>query len=999
MVYVPNSEGDGDSWSEYDFNLVSNGVPIQAVQVEVSFKMFTPADYAPVENNHKFFYLHSGNYGNSVANIVVNSEAWGNGTVALPSINPGIDQVNYGHSWNMDQIPIWETGAGSWSTYQVFLEVATDQNDYGFYEIFKDGVFLTSTYEPTLNNWGWTGVGNPNFNGNELIRYATSTINNGGNFIDKGTLLGWANGATDGGFLVDTKFLIDDFRIRANSVHGPVGNSSTPDTTPPVITLTGTSPVEVALNTTYTDQGATAEDNIDGDITASITTDTSAVDTSTAGSYTVTYNVSDAAGNAAIEVTRTVNITNASARTNYYIDPINGSDGNTGTLASPWESFKNIMTYYNSSFHPPQWQELDPGDTIFLMDGVHDTVLNPGGNGGATDGGSFIAHFRFKDGDTANWFYIKAYPGANPILDPQGTGTGLRVHQSSYWDVSGFTIRNAYSASESGGIALSGISNVKVHDVEVHDTDGVDNNNMAGLHCAGCYDIEIYNSSFHDNYDRTNADTNGESTTNSSNIRFFRGGNVSVHDNQIYNSIPITNSKQGTGLSYKHASPDPDAYFNVYNNTFKNLKHFAFASGTANTHFHHNIVIDSDGVDSRDLGGPTHQVDQVFEYNTIYSSIYSLNYFSSGFVISPTTNWRNTDFPNDPQNIVVRNNIIYDIRNSYGNENGIINIGTYMNDDLYNAVYPELSIDSNCYYNPNLAVQLNIGVANGGNYGVLGGGYSLTEWQQELGFGTNSVEADPMFVGIASDNFRLIIGSPCSDMGAYVNLSTTQYTLATNTIGNGNVGLSPTGDTYDDGTVVNVTATPDAGWRFDGWSGDASGTDNPLSVTMTADKSVTATFSLITATQYTLTTSVMGNGSVSPTGGTFDEGTAVSVTATPDVGWRFDGWSGDLTGGTNPGSITMDGDRTVTATFINDEAFDTAISITPNPTPGVFTIDTGDDVLVYAAIYNELGQMIKESPIATETNEMDISHVATGVYFVKIFLQSGRTATKKIIKN
>ncbi len=156
MIYVPNSEGGGDSWSEYDFFL-----GIDAVQVEVSFKMFTPADYMPVENNHKFFYLHSGNYGNSAANIVVNAAAWGNGSVALPSINPGIDQVNYGHSWNMDQVPIMEAGSGEWSTYQIFLELATDSMDYGFYEIYKDGTLLIATYVPNLNDWGWGALAIP----------------------------------------------------------------------------------------------------------------------------------------------------------------------------------------------------------------------------------------------------------------------------------------------------------------------------------------------------------------------------------------------------------------------------------------------------------------------------------------------------------------------------------------------------------------------------------------------------------------------------------------------------------------------------------------------------------------------------------------------------------------------------------------------------------------------------------------------------------------------
>ncbi len=68
------------------------------------------------------------------------------------------------------------------------------------------------------------------------------------------------------------------------------------DTTPPVITLNGENPVNLIVGNTYTDTGATATDNVDGDITALIQT-ASTVDTSTAGNYTVTYTVSDQAGN------------------------------------------------------------------------------------------------------------------------------------------------------------------------------------------------------------------------------------------------------------------------------------------------------------------------------------------------------------------------------------------------------------------------------------------------------------------------------------------------------------------------------------------------------------------------------------------------------------------------------------------------------------------------------------------------------------------------------
>ena len=60
------------------------------------------------------------------------------------------------------------------------------------------------------------------------------------------------------------------------------------DTTPPAITLSGNSPVNVEYKSTYTDDGATALDNVDGDLTSSIVT-VNPVDTSTIGTYTVTY--------------------------------------------------------------------------------------------------------------------------------------------------------------------------------------------------------------------------------------------------------------------------------------------------------------------------------------------------------------------------------------------------------------------------------------------------------------------------------------------------------------------------------------------------------------------------------------------------------------------------------------------------------------------------------------------------------------------------------------
>ena len=72
-----------------------------------------------------------------------------------------------------------------------------------------------------------------------------------------------------------------------------------------------------------------------------------------------------------------------------------------------------------------------------------------------------------------------------------------------------------------------------------------------------------------------------------------------------------------------------------------------------------------------------------------------------------------------------------------------------------------------------------------------------------------------------------------------------------------------------------------------------------------------------TPIEYTLTTSIVGNGSVvlDPPGGVYNAGQVVTVTANPDPDWAFSGWNGDLSGCGNPEMITMNGDKAVTANF------------------------------------------------------------------------------------
>ncbi|MBU3665786.1 MAG: hypothetical protein FGM15_07920 [Chthoniobacterales bacterium] len=68
------------------------------------------------------------------------------------------------------------------------------------------------------------------------------------------------------------------------------------------------------------------------------------------------------------------------------------------------------------------------------------------------------------------------------------------------------------------------------------------------------------------------------------------------------------------------------------------------------------------------------------------------------------------------------------------------------------------------------------------------------------------------------------------------------YTLNLTATAGGSASTAPSGSTFEAGQVVQVTATPAAGYTFSGWTGDATGETNPLSVTMNSDLSVVANF-------------------------------------------------------------------------------------------------------------------------------------------------------------
>ena len=242
-----------------------------------------------------------------------------------------------------------------------------------------------------------------------------------------------------------------------------------------------------------------------------------------------------------------------------------------------------------------------------------------------------------------------------------------------------------------------------------------------------------------------------------------------------------------------------------------------------------------------------------------------------------------------------------------------------------------------------------------------------------------------------------------SGNATYTANFTTQHQLTITSSPSDGGSTSPSGTNwYESGQSVAVTAAPNSGYSFSGWSGNALGNDNPVQVQMIAPKSVVANFAAITpdpditiatdpvgkqiivdgatytapktftwapnsshtigiaspqsggtgtqyvfnswsdtgaqshaitvpagnttytakfTTQYQLTvTSNPGSGgSTSPSGTAwYNSGQSVSVTATAGNGYIFSGWSGAVSGGSNPVQVSMNMPRAVGASFVID---------------------------------------------------------------------------------
>jgi VCBS repeat-containing protein len=181
----------------------------------------------------------------------------------------------------------------------------------------------------------------------------------------------------------------------------------------------------------------------------------------------------------------------------------------------------------------------------------------------------------------------------------------------------------------------------------------------------------------------------------------------------------------------------------------------------------------------------------------------------------------------------------------------------------------------------------------------------------------------------------------------YTQIPPTCYGLTLNHTGQGgdpvaspvkSTGCTSNGQ-YVSGEAISLSgALPTTGWQIHGWTGTANDSSTAATNSLSMPASVKTVSVNYTQIEYTLTTSVVGSGSINRNNaGPYHYNDSVQLTAVPVSGWSFSAWSGDLSGSVNPTNITINGNKSVTATF-------SVINVAPVAV--IDTYSTNEDVVL-----------------------------------------------------
>ncbi|WP_083634444.1 cellulase family glycosylhydrolase [Saccharicrinis aurantiacus] len=256
------------------------------------------------------------------------------------------------------------------------------------------------------------------------------------------------------------------------------------------------------------------------------------------------------------------------------------------------------------------------------------------------------------------------------------------------------------------------------------------------------------------------------------------------------------------------------------------------------------------------------------------------------------------------------------------------------------------------------------------------------------------------------------------DFTATSNITVTDaitYTLTNTTSGMGTVSHIPAGNTFTDGTIVSLTATAESGYTFKEWTGDVSSNENPTEVVMNTNKVINAVFT------------ILSNGCTNPT--------SISLTYKQDgagdycwvtdedisyvSSWNLDSLLINGTDFTNTWADEMpakiDGNyyisykasfawshveifgMTKSSTGMKTVTNNSTLSIFPNPSNGIFTVDGIVDAN-YIKVTSSKGELLYNANVAgMNTYKVNLEKFSTGIYFVTIRYNDDSYVTETII--
>jgi len=207
-------------------------------------------------------------------------------------------------------------------------------------------------------------------------------------------------------------------------------------------------------------------------------------------------------------------------------------------------------------------------------------------------------------------------------------------------------------------------------------------------------------------------------------------------------------------------------------------------------------------------------------------------------------------------------------------------------------------------------------------------GFVFYKWEKN---GTEILQ-NPIQIEIKEDTSVTAVFISSGSIGQMCQLA-----ILVGPAGAGNVITNPQGINFPLGTEVTLYAVANSGYKFSNWSGDISGTQNPINITLDSDKVVVANFVLADKYKLNINISPYGAGYVEiqpfSSDNTFVEGTTITLRAYSNSGYRFRNWSGDISGTSSVVQIVVTKEMYITANFEETSNGGTSYSVNVTVSP------------------------------------------------------------------